>query len=383
MRIGRQHTERTMTKKAAWRIFIMLIAAMLLLSAGRLLYLAFTIDETDLKRRVVEAVRQHELLAWLDSPWVNARWSDFRVGPIAVFPKTPREEILEQLKQAFGSAPDGCKNAPLNLEVMEEEEFEDHLRRKIAYHSCGVTIPAYLLIPKGFDGPRPAAVVMHASFPEGKDHLVIQSSTRRVTLGLELVRRGFVVIAPDSLGFGERSGEKAGSEFYRTHPRWSVAGRMVFDHQRAVDVLVSLPTVAPNKIVAVGHSLGGHNALFLAAFDVRIEATVASCSYERIETDPLRDRWTRSFGYFPVERWQTVSWDFDDVYAAIAPRAVFSVTALMDGNFTHPYTAGQIYEAVKGLFPEDRLQSRFFLGGHGFPPHLQSQAWSWLQHQLG
>ena len=372
-----------MTKKAPWRVFMVLAAAVLLLSAGRLLHLAFTIDETGLKRTVVEAVRQHELLAWLDSPWVNARWADFRVGPITASPKATREEILEKLKQTFGPAPEGCKDAPLNLEVVGEEEFEDHLRRKIAYDSCGVTVPAYLLIPKGFDGPRPAAVVMHASFPEGKDHLVTQSSIRRVTLGLGLVRRGFVVIAPDSLAFGERSGEKAGSDFYRTHPGWSVAGRMVFDHQRAVDVLVSLPTVAPNKIAAVGHSLGGHNALFLAAFDARIKATVASSSYERIDTDPLRDRWTRGFGYFSVERWQTAAWDFDDVLAAIAPRAVFSVAALMDGNHEHPYTVGQIYEAVKGRFPENRLQSRFFLGGHGFPPHLQSQAWSWLQRHLG
>lgn len=331
-----------MTKKAPWRIFIVLVATLLLVSAGRLLYLALTIDETSLKRTVVEAIRQHELLAWLDSPWVNARWADFRVGPIPTPAKASRAEILEKLKQTFGRVPDICKDSPLNFQVMGEEEFEDHLRSKITYNSCGVTVPAYLLKPKGYDGPRPAVIVMHASFPEGKDHLVNQSSTKRVILGLGLVRRGFVVIALDSLPFGERSGEKAGSYFYRTHPEWSVAGRMVFDHQRAADVLVSLPTVAANKIAAVGHSLGGYNALFLAAFDVRIKATVASSSYERIDTDPDKDRWTRSNGHFPVDRWNTASWDFDDILAAIAPRAVYSVTALNDGNHRYPYTVGHL-----------------------------------------
>jgi cephalosporin-C deacetylase-like acetyl esterase len=44
----------------------------------------------------------------------------------------------------------------------------------------------------------------------------------------------------------------------------------IVNHRRAVDVLQSLPYVDRQRIGAIGHSLGGHNTLFVAAFDERI-----------------------------------------------------------------------------------------------------------------
>jgi predicted dienelactone hydrolase len=44
-------------------------------------------------------------------------------------------------------------------------------------------------------------------------------------------------------------------------------------------VLQSLPEVDPRRIGSIGHSLGGHNTLFVAAFDRRIKAMVTSCGF--------------------------------------------------------------------------------------------------------
>lgn len=52
--------------------------------------------------------------------------------------------------------------------------------------------------------------------------------------------------------------------------------KMLYDAIRGVDVLASLSYVDAKRIGAVGHSLGAKEALYLAAFDERIKAAVAS-----------------------------------------------------------------------------------------------------------
>ena len=52
--------------------------------------------------------------------------------------------------------------------------------------------------------------------------------------------------------------------------------KMLYDAMRAVDVLESLPYVDKQRLASVGHSLGAKETLYLAAFDERIKAAVAS-----------------------------------------------------------------------------------------------------------
>ena len=67
--------------------------------------------------------------------------------------------------------------------------------------------------------------------------------------------------------------------------------KAVWDHMRAIDLLlalaelpspegVSLPRVDAGRIGAIGCSLGGHNSLFLAAFDERVTLAVTSCGFD-------------------------------------------------------------------------------------------------------
>ena len=61
----------------------------------------------------------------------------------------------------------------------------------------------------------------------------------------ELVRRGYLCIAPDAIGFGERIPPGAhpyhnSIAFYRKHPQWSFMGKMIWDVGRAIDYLETL-----------------------------------------------------------------------------------------------------------------------------------------------
>ncbi len=50
----------------------------------------------------------------------------------------------------------------------------------------------------------------------------------------------------------------------------------IWKHMRAVDLVASLAEVDPERIGAIGHSLGGHNAIFAA-----VAATAITCRQAR------------------------------------------------------------------------------------------------------
>src|SRR5207237_6160302 len=90
----------------------------------------------------------------------------------------------------------------------------------------------------------------------------------------DLAERGYVVLAPayplmanhqpnlKSLGY--QSGTMKG----------------IWDNKRGLDLLAGLPMVDKRRIGAIGHSLGGHNAIYTAVFDDRIRVVVSSCGFD-------------------------------------------------------------------------------------------------------
>ena len=55
--------------------------------------------------------------------------------------------------------------------------------------------------------------------------------------------------------------------------------KAIWNNLCAVDLLQSLPQVDGERIGCIGHSLGGHNAMFLGVFDERVKAVVSSCGW--------------------------------------------------------------------------------------------------------
>jgi hypothetical protein len=94
------------------------------------------------------------------------------------------------------------------------------------------------------------------------------------------------------------------------------------------------------RIGSIGRSLGGHNSLFLAAFDPRVSAVVTSCgftSFPRYYGGDLTG-WSHE-GYMPriAARYgkspDRMPFDFPEVLASIAPRSVFISAPVRDTNF--------------------------------------------------
>lgn len=247
---------------------------------------------------------------------------------------------------------------------------------------AGDSVPAWLLIPARPHPKRPAALCLHQTTKIGKDEPAGLGGSPNLHYAKELAQRGWVALAPDYPNFGE----------YRfdpyAHGYASATMKGIVNHTRAVRLLEALPGVDRRRIAAVGHSLGGHNALFLAAFEPRVAAVVSSCgftSFRRYMGGDLRG-WSHA-GYMPRIASEfgcdpgRMPFDFADVFELIAPRAVFVSAPLRDDNFD-VRGVRETLERVAGRFPRGRLEAEFPDCGHDFPPEARETAWRFLERAL-
>ena len=287
-------------------------------------------------------------------------------------PGASRERILSNMELVMGPLPKGIKE-PLQIQVTEDQRRDGCSIKLVSFASeAGDRVPACLLMPLERNRRLPAVVCLHQTTAIGKAEPAGLGGKPNLHYALELARLGFAAIAPDYPGFG--------SYRYDPYAHGYVSATMkgIWNHMRAVDLLQSLPEVEPDKIGAIGHSLGGHNALFLAAFDARVAAVVTSCgftSFRRYMGGDLSG-WSHR-GYMPRiaseygKSPDRMPFDFRDVLEAISPRPVFVSAPKMDSNFD---PAG-VDEAVANL---PHVTLRHPDTGHDFPPEVRKESYEFL-----
>lgn len=224
---------------------------------------------------------------------------------------------------------------PLDLQVKDEVRLERYTRQRVTYvPEKDDRVPAYLLIPHDRSTPRPGMICLPGSSKPGKDVPVGLVPDRPDQVWAhELAERGFVCLVIDY--------PLLHTQEYTTDPYRmgyvSATMKGIVNHRRGVDVLNSLPYVARGKTGVIGHSLGGHNALFLATFDERVRAIVSSCGFNVFAKHAGGDIRAWSLRYY-MPRIKTVyaddpakmPFDFTEVLAGLAPRTVFINAPLYD-----------------------------------------------------
>ncbi|QDU31554.1 FG-GAP repeat protein [Anatilimnocola aggregata] len=354
----------------------------------------------------------------LSSPEFNhqqpLQWKD-TTGQSQVI-KTPQEwasrkaEIQTGMEKAMGPLPTPDRRIPLDVKIISMEVTPDYTRVKLTYASePGDRTPAYLLVPKSVklnanslhgslvDGqgkPLPAMLCLHPTNKDGKLQTVgfVGLPTRHY--GHQLAQHGFVCVVPDYPSFGDY----VDYDFHQKQPGSDkplyVSGTMkaIWTNIRAVDLLESLGYVDGERIGAIGHSLGGHNALYTAVFEPRLRAVVTSCGFTGFH-DYYGGKlagWT-SDRYMPRIRDayennpDKMPFDFHEVLAAIAPRSVFVAAPLHDANFDNAgvrkvmTSAGRVYEL---LGANSKLQAIYPDCAHDFPDDVRKQVYDWLTKEL-
>ncbi len=192
-----------------------------------------------------------------------------------------RQAIGDAWREFLGPMPD--PRPPVKLEVLSTELVDGVTRRLVRYEGePGLPVEGYLLLPAGVEpgaaGPkRPGLVALHPTTNASIDEIAGVSGAPSQHLGLKLAARGWVVFCPRCFLWQDvPSLDEAVRRHRQRHPDTLGMAKMLYDAMRAVDVLQSLPEVDADRIGAFGHSLGAKETLYLAAFDERVKAAVAS-----------------------------------------------------------------------------------------------------------
>jgi dienelactone hydrolase len=312
----------------------------------------------------------------------------------AANPSEPdRAAIRKKMELAMGPLPGDSHKVPLDVKILEEVKEDKYTRIKLTYAAeKDDRVPAYLLIPHERRGKLPAVLCLHQTIKIGKDEPVGLGPNESRRYAKHLAERGYVTLAPDYPSFGEYTYDFKNSKFQ------SGSMKAIWNNMRAVDLLQTRPEADPKRIGVIGHSLGGHNAMFTAAFDERLVAIVSNCgftSFSKYYGGKLKG-WT-SDRYMPLiaskydNDPKKVPFDFTDVVISFAPRAFLASSPLHDDNFEVSGVRDVMAAAMpvyEKLGAKDRLQANYPDCAHDFPPEVRKVAYEFLdkwlkQHEPG
>ena len=301
--------------------------------------------------------------------------------------RTLRERTLAGMCEVMGPLPAGPAVKPA-VQVLEEVSFPQFVRRKITFASGdGDDVPAYLFVPTGGRGRGRAALCLHQTVGIGKEEPAGLGGKPNLRYALELAERGFVTLAPDYPNFGEYKIDPYAMGYV------SATMKGIHNHRRAIDLLVSMPEVDKGRIAVIGHSLGGHNALFVSVFDVRVAAVVTSCGFTAFSNYKGGDLtgWSHA-GYMPRiaavygKSPAKMPFDFPAILQSLAPRYVFINAPAGDSNFDLAGVEACVRAArpvYSGLFNASRrLRALHPECGHDFPPDVRRQSYEFLRKSL-
>ncbi len=257
-----------------------------------------------------------------------------------------RENLIEDLKlNEFIASIGHCR---ISSETTEDVEIEEGIsREKVLLSIEGWTeIPMYVLRP---ESPKGIFICLAGHHSTGKlvtSGNLICATTVELTekygayFGLELARRGYIAICPDTIGFGERreiaeqgdSPEKFQASSCRELANaaislgFSLAGIMVYEGMRIADYAKA--AFGENMpLYAIGFSGGAMQTLYLSAADKRIDGAIISGYFYGFKDSLLYMNTNCPCNYVPG-----IFRDFDmmDIAGLIAPRSLAIQSARED-----------------------------------------------------
>ncbi len=311
-------------------------------------------------------------------------------------------EIRGRIAALLGDMPE--ERVPAEMEVLEEEQRDGYVQRKIEYFvEADDRVRAFLLTPDDIREPGPAVMCLHGTSNPGKLAMLGLGRSEDMAYAVELAQRGYVTIAPDCMPQGERQTPGPdwhdASEWYAKHPGRTIEGKHLWDHMRAVDLVGEMPEVDERRIASMGLSMGGRSTHYLAAFDERIAAAVIVCGIIPLTGD-FRMFWEKpkmkmnplpGVREYVMEKSRRIGerqlpFEKHELTALIAPRPVFLISPFNDGPCVRTdqisTMAHRVFEVYRLLGADANLM-RFVHGdGHATTPYVREMIYGWLDMHL-
>ena len=219
--------------------------------------------------------------AWRQDEAQQKNWESIRTeDDLLRLQRQLRASLLEMI----GGLPE--RKTDLHARITGKIQMEGFSIEKLIFESLpGVYVTALVYLPDDHSTKHPALLVPAGHATNGKIHY--QALSQR------LASRGYVVIAWDPIGQGERSqfwdAKEGKSRYNLVCAEHAVMGNLaylaganlarweIWDGMRAVDYLLTRPDVDADRISITGTSGGGTQTTLIAALDPRVKVVVPSC----------------------------------------------------------------------------------------------------------
>lgn len=292
------------------------------------------------------------------------------------------ETVRQNLLTMIGPFP---PRSPLNATTVRVAEKDGYRVENVLFCSRPeFWVTGNLYVPTTGKGPFPAVLSPCGHYPLARMLPQYQSAY------ISLVKSGFVVLAYDPIGQGERrqywnpatdTTEVGGPVFEH-----SMVGQelllvgetlteyMIWDGMRAIDYLLSRPEVNPARIGCAGHSGGGTITKFLTVADERIRCAA-------ILEGGTANAWpAQSIGLGDVEQnlFPAALYGVDnvDLQVAIAPRPL--LVAIEHDGPGFEKAAGAIEMRYRQLGAEKKFSTVVSDDPHAWTPKLRLATTDWF-----
>ena len=319
------------------------------------------------------------LLRWMDQiaqRQLRERKSEISAIRTVADAERRKKSVREKILRAMGGLPD--YKGPLNPRTTGAIHGDAFTIEKLQYESLpGFFITADLYRPNK-PGRYPGILLQSGHTQEGKPEL------QRGAINLAL--KGFVVLAFDPMGGGERE-QTYSKELDRSAAGWTtmehlqaeaqtlmvgqgLARYFIWDAVRSLDYLASRPDVDAARIGALGCSGGGALTTYIGALDPRVKAVAPACSTNSFELEFGRPTPMGEFhGEMSLPGFLAAGLDTADFVELAAPKPWIILAT--EGDFFTPDAAKIVYEEARnwyGLYDaEDKVQFFVGPGPHGTP----------------
>ena len=308
--------------------------------------------------------------------------------------RTARAEIETTILRMMGPLPK--ERVELQTKTVDEISFPGYVRKRVNYFvDEWERVSAWLFVPERKD-EVPGIVCCHDMVSQGKDETGGLDGDPLMALAQHYAELGFVTIVPDSITMGDRVSSGLApfdtKAFYKENPKSSAIAKMLSDHLYAIDVLCEVKRVDTARIGVVGHGLGAQNALFLAAFDERIQTCVASCGFTRFATDKTPERWVQEgeFVYLPALReaikTKEYPFDWEHILALTAPSPTLIMASTNDPEYPNGKSCEKAVQLAGGIYrllgASEAINLFMHDEGHRMTPEALEIADEWFERWL-
>ncbi len=296
------------------------------------------------------------------------------------------EKRKKEIRAAFWKSIGGMprKKCPLDVRIQPGPRGDGWEVFNVIYQSRpDFWVAGNLYKPRGRKGPFPGVLRVIGHSSSGKRGKGVYN------MHVQLARKGYVSLAIDGLGQGERmicgrgfGEETPTSNHYAQGSRAFLVGAnlavyMVWDGIRGIDYLLSLPEVDASRIAVTGCSGGGTMSIYLGCLDERIGVVIpvsaGGSPHFGSNYDAEQNLYARYRDGF----------DFSGMFALCAPRPL-KVIREVSGALDTPEPSAEAARRIYTLYGvPDRIEYQKTHHPHGYGQGHRRPAIAWLDKWCG